>query len=150
MNGQSKTQNGLLKNPAFLLAQTARVMRDRVSQALRGTGLSTQELTILRLLHSSGPMNQQELGTACNLDKTTITELIDSLQDANFVRREVNASDRRAKQIVLTAAGKRVLTKASRLAEEIENEFVDLLTNREWSTVQKCLQRYLEENEQDQ
>lgn len=147
MTGPNEIQDGLRRNPAFLLAQTARLMRERVSGALRGTGLSPQELTILRLLQGSGPINQQELGTACNLDKTTITELIDSLQAAGFVRRDVNVNDRRAKQISITVSGKRVLKKASRLAESVEKEFVQLLSEREWSTVQKCLQRYLDESE---
>jgi DNA-binding MarR family transcriptional regulator len=147
MTGPREIRDGLRRNPAFLVAQTARIMRDRVSQALRGTGVSVQELTILRLLQASGPLNQHELGTACNLDKTTITELIDSLQNSKLVRREVNANDRRAKHVIITASGKRVLTKASRLAESVETEFLDMLSDREWSTVQKCLQRFLEQSE---
>jgi DNA-binding MarR family transcriptional regulator len=137
-------QAQLRDNPGFLLSQTARVMRDKLSEALSGTGLSLQELTILRLLASAGPMNQQELGKNCNLDKTTITELIDSLEQARLARREVSDADRRSKQISITAGGKKALAKATKLAAEAEQEFTALLSEREWLVVRKCLSRYLD------
>jgi DNA-binding MarR family transcriptional regulator len=144
---ESLLQAELRENPGFLLAQSARIMREKLSGALSGTGLSMQELTILRLLSASGPMNQQELGAACNLDKTTVTELIDSLEANGFARREISETDRRSKQIILTASGKRVLAKASKLASQAEEEFIEMFSEREWSTIRKCLARYLDSND---
>lgn len=121
-------------------------MRDKLAGALSSTGLTLQQLTLLRLLASSGSMNQQELGAACNLDKTTITELIDTLEEAGFAKRRVSRADRRARKITLTPAGKRVLDKASKLAAQAEEDFLQLFSEREWSIVRRCLTRYLEAN----
>jgi DNA-binding MarR family transcriptional regulator len=143
----SLLQAQLRDNPGFLLAQSARVMREKLSDALSGTGMSLQELTILRLLASAGPMNQQELGKNCNLDKTTITELIDSLESAGLARREVSDTDRRSKQISITPGGKRALTKATKRAGEAEREFMELLSQREWTVLRNCLSRYLDAND---
>lgn len=144
---ESDLQAELRENPGFLLAQSARIMRDKLSGALSSTGLSLQQLTLLRLLASAESMNQQELGSACNLDKTTITELIDTLEQAGFAKRRVNRADRRAKKITLTPAGKRVLGKATKLAAQAEEDFLRLFSEREWSTVRRCLTRYLEAND---
>lgn len=124
-------------------------MREKMLGALRSTGLSMQQMMILRLLATTGPLNQQELGAHCNLDKTTITELIDSLERARLARRQVSEADRRAKEILITAEGKKAVNRAVKLVDRAEQEFIALFSEREWATMQKCLSRYLESDGTD-
>jgi len=115
--------------------------------ALKPVGIVPQELAILRLLVvSREPISQQAIGAKCNLDKTTVTELVDGLEGQVYVRRQVSAKDRRSKIISITASGRRVLNKAEKLATVAEENFTSLMTEREWSTVRKCLIRFIEEH----
>jgi len=137
----------LLETPGFLLSQSGRLIRDKLMTALKPVGIVPQELAILRLLVvSREPISQQAIGAKCNLDKTTVTELVDGLEGQVYVRRQVSAKDRRSKIISITASGRRVLNKAEKLATVAEENFTSLMTEREWSTVRKCLIRFIEEH----
>jgi DNA-binding MarR family transcriptional regulator len=143
-NGYHGISSELLETPGFLLSQTGRLIREQIAAALKPTGISGQELAIMRLLADGISLSQQVIGAKSNLDKTTITELVDELESKGYARRQVSAHDRRSKEISLTASGKRMLTRAERLASAVEQDFTDLLSEREWNTIRKCLIRYIE------
>lgn len=139
----SLVQSTLMDTPGYLLSQSGRLIRERLADALRPVGLVPQQLTILKLLSASEPMTQQAIGARCNLDKTTITELIDSLEQRGYVKRQVSPKDRRSKEVSITGSGRRVLNRALKLAQEADEQFISLMSEKEWTTVRKCLMRYL-------
>jgi DNA-binding MarR family transcriptional regulator len=61
-------------------------------------------------------MSMKELGSRIHCDASFVTAIADSLEERGLVRREVDAGDRRIKNLVLTAKGKEV---RSRLLDEL-------------------------------
>ncbi len=144
---ESSISQELLETPGFLLSQSGRLIREKLINALKPVGIAPQELAILRLLVvSHKAMSQQALGVKCNLDKTTVTELVDGLEGQVYVRRQISTKDRRSRVVSITANGRRILNRAEKLAATAESDFTSLMTEREWTTVRKCLIRFIEEH----
>jgi DNA-binding MarR family transcriptional regulator len=61
---------------------------------------------ILRLLLENGPMKMSQLASELQLDPKRMTKLVDLLEDAGLVERQVEAGDRRAKLVGLTPRGR--------------------------------------------
>ncbi|TCL62271.1 MarR family transcriptional regulator [Hydrogenispora ethanolica] len=59
----------------------------------------------LFILHEKGRVTPSELGRALDLQKATLTSLVDSLAAHNLVRREPDPADRRKTWLELTEAG---------------------------------------------
>jgi DNA-binding MarR family transcriptional regulator len=73
----------------------------RVSRAY---GLTPQQAQLLCVL-LGGPVGMAELGCSLNLEKSSITGLIDRAERRGFVTRARDARDRRAYQVGLTTQG---------------------------------------------
>ena len=64
--------------------------------------------------------NQATIATRLGIDRTVMTYLVDDLERAGLVERRPDPADRRARQVVLTAKGERVLAASSAQLGEIE------------------------------
>ncbi|HEY2385543.1 MAG TPA: MarR family transcriptional regulator [Candidatus Binatia bacterium] len=74
-------------------------------QALR-LGVSQGEAHVLAHLEAAGPSTISALHTAFAHRRSTLTSILDRLEGAGLVRREVHAGDRRSFLVSLTARGR--------------------------------------------
>lgn len=74
----------------------------RVAEAL---DLTPSQVIALREL--SDPITARELATRMSCEPSNATFVLDRLEQLDLIRRQPHPTDRRAKQIVLTAAGER-------------------------------------------
>lgn len=72
-----------------------------------GLTLGQGQPRILKTLLLHGTMTQRELADRCRLDVTTMSRVLDRMQDAGFLKREQNPECRRSYQIVLTEEGRK-------------------------------------------
>ena len=63
-------------------------------------------LPLLRLSRARAPMRQKELAASLSLDGSSVVRLIDSLETAGFVGRNVDPQDRRVVRVALTDQGR--------------------------------------------
>ncbi|QBS40835.1 MarR family winged helix-turn-helix transcriptional regulator [Nocardia sp. CS682] len=70
---------------------------------------------VIALRELSEPITARELATRMSCEPSNATFVLDRLEQQDLIRREPHPSDRRAKQIVLTAAGKRRRARAVEL-----------------------------------
>ncbi|MBZ0188628.1 MAG: MarR family transcriptional regulator [Candidatus Obscuribacterales bacterium] len=133
-----------LRNPGFLLNQSARIVAQMVGDCLSPMKLQTQEFGLLRILSIYGPINQQSFASKYNMDRTTVTQLVDGLENRDYVIREKNPLDRRENLLHLTPSGKRVFTRAARAVKARQKEFLTPLSNAEWEQLQELLVRLIE------
>jgi len=80
-------------------------------------GVSTPEGHLVTYLASYAPAAVGELGRVFGLKGSTLTSMLDRLEEARLVVRRDNPDDRRSYLVELTAAGERV---AAALRAEIE------------------------------
>jgi DNA-binding MarR family transcriptional regulator len=78
-------------------------MRRRLSNPVAHHG----ELITLRLLTTSDGMSQKDLAETLHLSRPRITNILQGLEKAGAVRREVDANDQRVTRVFLTAEGRR-------------------------------------------
>jgi MarR family transcriptional regulator, transcriptional regulator for hemolysin len=123
-----------------LVSQTARRWRRAVDQKLQPFGLTEATwLPLLRLARAPKPMRQKELAASLSLDNSSVVRLLDGLEAAGLIERRDDADDRRAKAIVLTAAGRKTVDRVEKVAREIRDEALSGLSDREVETASRVL-----------
>jgi DNA-binding MarR family transcriptional regulator len=93
----------------FLLSRATWAMNNSVNRMLRENGLgeiSVAYFAVLQALWENDGMSITDLGEKAQLEKSTMTSLIDRMEGAGLVKREDHPTDRRAYQICLTPRGK--------------------------------------------
>jgi DNA-binding MarR family transcriptional regulator len=117
------------------MAETERI-EDLIVAFVRGFGLHRAEETpcgqpmpvseahALMELGRAGPVNQKELAVRLQLDKSTVSRLVDKLQGRGWLTREVDPDDARAARLRLTEGGRQA---ADGLAVAREAKFGRLL-----------------------
>jgi DNA-binding MarR family transcriptional regulator len=93
----------------FLLSRATWAMNNFVNRMLREselTDISVAYFAVLHALWENDGMSISELGEKAQLEKSTMTSLIDRMEGARLLRREDHPTDRRAYRICLTARGK--------------------------------------------
>jgi len=93
----------------FLLSRATWAMNNFVNRMLREselTDISVAYFAVLHALWENDGMSISDLGEKAQLEKSTMTSLIDRMEGARLLRREDHPTDRRAYRICLTARGK--------------------------------------------
>jgi DNA-binding MarR family transcriptional regulator len=127
-----------------LLFRLWRVSHTRTAEALDSLGLTTALFALLNVLGTHEGAIQQELGAAMGIDPSTMVSLIDQLEDAGLAKRRPRPTDRRAREVVITPKGRRVLEQARRLATQVEDDVFGGLSGAERRQVLALLRRALE------
>lgn len=106
-----------------VLSQVARQWRRAVDLRLQPFGLTEATwLPLLRVARAATPMRQKDLAASLGLDNSSVVRVLDSLQAAGLVERREGDSDRRAKAIVLTDAGRATVAQVEAVAHQVREE----------------------------
>ncbi|MCM2389658.1 MarR family winged helix-turn-helix transcriptional regulator [Streptomyces albipurpureus] len=81
----------------------AQQIADHVRERAVTLGLTAAQATALREM--TGPMTMRELAERMSCEPSNATFVIDKLEKQGLVKRRAHPTDRRAKHLVLTAAG---------------------------------------------
>ena len=108
VRGESR---GTMRKTSFdqLLMDVFREMgAHRPEQILPGWSLSLSEIYALALLAERAPLSQQELGASLSLEKSSVSRLVQQLEQRGWVRRERGVHDSRLRLLRLTEEGARL------------------------------------------
>ncbi|MFI0827958.1 MarR family winged helix-turn-helix transcriptional regulator [Streptomyces roseolus] len=100
------------------------------------TASQGKALTVLR----RGPAAMRTLAETMTCDASNITGIVDRLEKRGLVRREAGTSDRRVKNVVLTAEGERVAD-AIRAGMRTTQEGIDRLDDQDRDRLRSLLER---------
>src|SRR5215213_5944237 len=98
-------------NLGWLLYRAHWALASEMTAALAPLGLSGRAYHVLRAA-LSGERTQKELADMVGLDKTTMVVTIDELERDGLAQRRPSPSDRRARVIAVTKAGRRKVAEA--------------------------------------
>jgi DNA-binding MarR family transcriptional regulator len=119
-------------SPGFVLWQVASLWQRSLRSALEAAGLTHAQFV---LLASAGwleaqtsdregtPVTQAEIAAHAKTDAVMTSEVLRTLERKGLVRRLAHPTDARAKQIALTAAGRKLARKAVALVEGADEAF---------------------------
>ena len=97
------------------LAQLSFLIQGELAEATADHDLSIIQTRLLGILRDREP-TMNELGAYLKLDKSSITGLVDRAERRGLVRRMTSSRDRRAVQVSITDAGRRI-------AEQVSTKF---------------------------
>ena len=121
-----------------------RVSHTRFEDALESLGLTTALFALLNVLGAHEGAIQQEIGAAMRIDPSTMVSLVDQLETAGLAKRRPRPTDRRAREVVITPKGRRVLEQARQVAMQVEDDVLRGLSGAERRQMLALLRRALD------
>ncbi len=124
----------------FLLSRATWAMNNFVNRMLKENGIpdiSVAYFAVLLALWENEGVSISDLGERAQLEKSTMTSLIDRMEGAGLVRREDHPTDRRAYKICLTKEGREM---EGRLDEVVNNAYKQLTRGIQIKDLQKSIE----------
>lgn len=90
------------ENFSFLIGDTVRLMRKRFAVRARNVNLTSAQWRVLSYVLRRPGINQATLADFLDVEPITLTRLLDRMETAGIVRREIDPNDRRARNIYMT------------------------------------------------
>jgi MarR family transcriptional regulator, transcriptional regulator for hemolysin len=127
----------------FLVHDVSRLRRTVVDKALRPIGVTRSQWWLLSNLsrHDGNGMMQTELARSMEVGKVTLGGLIDRLEASGFVARQPDPQDRRAKRVVLTARGLKLLGEIEGVAKVMNARIMSGIPRAEIARAETVLHR---------
>jgi DNA-binding MarR family transcriptional regulator len=111
-------RRSLAAESAQLLLAIGTALRQRTEARYWRLGLSPAVARALIELDVPHPLPARDLAERLACDRSNVVGLIDKLEEAGLVRRQVDPADRRIKTLVVTDAGRRTQVELRRLTQE--------------------------------
>ncbi|UQX04490.1 MarR family transcriptional regulator [Streptomyces sp. RerS4] len=121
------------------ISRVARLHRIAAGRLLRDLGLHPGQEFLMMHLWDSGAVRQSELIKAVGLDPSTVTKMLQRLEQSGHVRRFPDPSDRRASLVEATAASRGLLAEVCAAWGELERRTLDGLDTAERTELARLL-----------
>jgi MarR family transcriptional regulator for hemolysin len=128
----------LTTNLSWLLGQANHAFGSEVAAALAPLGLGSRGYCVLAAAQG-GEFTQTQLAGAIGLDKTTMVVTVDELEQLGLAERKASATDRRARVIKVTGAGRRKVAEGQRIIDAVQDEVLGELPAAERAAFMKAL-----------
>src|SRR5690349_10279756 len=126
---QAKPFRSRGQEATIALLRTASVVSRAVARVVEPSGLSLAQYNALRIIRGAGAAGIPTLAVRERMieEGTTITRLLDKLEESGFISRERTVPDRRQVICYVTAAGRRLLDRLDPQVDASDAEAVDAL-----------------------
>lgn len=136
------------KKVSVLIKKSALIFDKYANQLLAPYNLTISQFRILMILYKSPActVRQADIESVFSMTNPTVTGLIHKLEKSGFVERVENPEDKRSKLLKLTeyAEGRRIEFIA--LADSIEKEMTDGLSEFEIETLSELLMKVIQKH----
>ncbi|MBF8192951.1 MarR family transcriptional regulator [Nonomuraea sp. K274] len=132
----------------YLLMRLGDVARLRTEEELARWDITGKELRVLAYAHGAA-MSQRDLTTLARMDRTTMTAVINRLEERGRVQRVRNPADRRKYLITITEEGTRLVEEALAHMAEVEAGLLGPLTPIERSLLNNMVTRLFAAHDPD-
>lgn len=133
--------------PIALARRFYQITLSVVAEAHANTELRPLEFGVLIHVHETPGIDQHTLAERMALDRTSISGMVYHLEQQGLIERAVNGTDRRARELRLTPAGKRLHDRQLPRALAAQERIFDALTAAERRTFTDLLVRVIEANQ---
>ena len=113
----------LVKSMVFLLGRLGMTVKKQAIEELEAAGYSPYDYGVLTLVAEGECRTQGTIADALGLDRGQLVGLLDGLEERGLIERKRDPDDRRRHSVLLTADGKRQLSRIRSIVKRIEDEF---------------------------
>ncbi|MEY9996622.1 DNA-binding MarR family transcriptional regulator [Streptomyces sp. V4I8] len=112
----------------YMVKQVELVVRSHLDELVKPSGITALQYTALTVLERHDGLSAAQLARDSFVTAQSIADLVRSLENRGLVRRERNPRNRRELLILLTDAGRELLTRHAGPVRELEERMVRDLT----------------------
>jgi MarR family transcriptional regulator for hemolysin len=112
----------LERSLGFLLNDVSRLMRQRFNERARDLGLTRAQWRVLGHLRRYEGITQSSLAEILEVENVTLGRHIDRLEDAGWVERRPDPSDRRVWRLHLDQKSRPIIDRLNHLSSEVREE----------------------------
>src|SRR3954462_9901143 len=109
----------LEKHAFFWMTQVISSRDRRLAEALDDQGLRAPEWRVLATLHARQRCSMTELADLASIERSTLTRIVDRMQEAGWVTRLSDAQDMRVTRLAPTAAGEKLFARVWPAVEDL-------------------------------
>jgi DNA-binding MarR family transcriptional regulator len=137
----------------YLLWKNTTIWQRRIKAALIPYDISHAQFVIMAVVRWFFENNidptQVRIAHLSGLDKMTISKSLKKLAAMNLVSRAEDAHDTRAKTVILTTKGNKLIEKLVAVVDDIDERFFGVLTNKEQIKLGQIFSNLDEKNSDD-
>lgn len=141
MTSQRRSEHSLQGDTAFLLARANAHSLAAANAALEPLGLRVRSYSVLALAVDEERLSQRDIAEYLRLDPSQVVALVDDLQERHLVTREPDPTDRRAKVVVATEAGRQLHKEAAEATRRALDDMLGGLQAEERAVLRALLGR---------
>jgi DNA-binding MarR family transcriptional regulator len=127
-----------------LVGRARKALAREFDRELASLGLNTAQGLVIVLLAEGTACTAADIGRELAHDPGAMTRMVDKLEDAGYVRRVPRERDRRATDLELTAAGRRLHGEVRRVQVAMLNRMLRGFSRTEARTLERLLKRVLD------
>src|SRR6266542_978658 len=113
----------LVASTVFLLGRLGMTVKKQAMEELEAAGFSAYDYGVLALAADGACKTQGTIADSLRLDRSQLVGMLDGLEARELIERRRDSSDRRRHIVVLTAEGRRQLSRLRSIVKRIEDEF---------------------------
>src|SRR5258708_10553078 len=126
----------------LVLWKAARAAQAYAEKSISELEMCASDFAVLEALLHKGPLPVNEIGKKVQLTSGSITVAVDRLEKKGLVERRAHGTDRRARIVHLTKAGRKLITRAyAQHAADLEQLVSASLTTAERATLISLLKK---------
>lgn len=114
-------------SPGFLLWQVTSIWQREIRRALEKYDLTHSQYVLMASIHwltlHQHDVTQILLSSHTKVDPMTTSTVLRTLQSKGLIARQEHATDTRAKTVVLTTEGKKIIKQAVKAVEKFDDDF---------------------------
>ena len=123
----------------FLSYEISHVIRQRFNKQAESIGVTHSQWRVLVHLSENENCRQVDLADILNVKPITLVRQIDLLEQLSLVKRLNDKEDRRVFRLKLTTKAKPIMQELWQIADSIENEICNMLSDEEKGVLSKLL-----------
>ncbi len=133
--------------PGYLIRRVHQIADSYFAEETAPFGVTPIQYGALRVIEAHPEIDQLRLGQALRCDRTTVSGVVRRLESKRLIRRTTGRTDRRAKALFLTPAGRRLLDRLGAAVERAEARILTGLGAAERRRVFAALDRAIRRHE---
>lgn len=138
-------------SPGFLLWQTTTLWQRLIKKALENYDISHMQFVIMATLlwfeeHQENP-TQTTIARLSKIDEMTVSKSLKKLSRDGYVNRQESPKDSRAKCVLLTSTGKKLVINLIPIVEEIDTSFFGIIGKDDQKILIQIFNKLIEERD---
>ena len=123
----------------YLVKRTELVVRARLDEVLKPSGVTALQYTALTVLHRHDGLTAAQLARSSFVTAQSMADMVRTLEACGYVVRRANPTNRRELLIGLTELGRQLLADHEEPVRELERRMTDGLTPTETAQLRNAL-----------